>query len=150
MLNPFLRYLTRDTTISNIMKIIRNGDNINHALKKYIILLNYRWNHISWIIFPIIFHLPNTINDWLSIIQWIRIFNCNYYTSNSIIFYWRKINLSNNIFISLMKSIHELMLPETNSILIKLNHVFLIIYLNSISISELFIIWWIKISLSWI
>jgi hypothetical protein len=129
---------------------IRNGDNINHALKKYRALLNYRWNYISWIIFPIILYFPNTINGWLSIIQWIRTFNCNHCTSNSIIFYWRKINLSNNMFISLMKSIHELMLPEANSILIRLNHVFSVIYLNSISISELSIIWWIKISLSWI
>jgi hypothetical protein len=132
------------------MKIIRNGDNINHALKKYGVLLNYRGNYISWIIFPIILYFPNTINGWLSIIQWIRTFNCNHCTSNSIIFYWRKINLSNNMFISLMKSIHELMLPEANSILIRLNHVFSVIYLNSISISELSIIWWIKISLSWI
>jgi hypothetical protein len=39
-----------------------------------------------------------------------------------------------------MKLIHELMLPEINSTLIRLNHAFLIIYLNSISISELSII----------
>jgi hypothetical protein len=30
-----------------VMKIIRNGNNINHALKKYGILSNYRWNYIS-------------------------------------------------------------------------------------------------------
>jgi hypothetical protein len=149
MLSLFLRYLTRDTTTSNIMKIIRNGDNINHALKKHGALLNYRWNHISWIMLPIILHLPNTINGWLSIIQWIRTFNCNSCTSNSIIFYWRKIKLSNNIFISLMKLIHELMLPKANSILVRSNYVFLMDYLNFISTSELFIIWWIKISLSW-
>jgi hypothetical protein len=149
MLSPFLKYLTRDTITSNIMKIIRNEDNINHALKKYGILSNYRWNHTSWIILSIILYLPNTINGWSNIIQWIRTFNCNYYTSNSIIFYWRKINLSNNIFINLIKSIHELMLSEVNSILIRSNHVFSVIYLNFISILELFIIWWIKISLSW-
>jgi hypothetical protein len=150
MLNPFLRYLTRDTIISNIIKIIRNGDNTNHALKKYGALSNYRWNYISWIMLPIIFHLPNIINDWLNIIQWIRTFNCNYYTSNSIIFHWRKINLSNNMFISSIKLIHELMLPEANSILVRLNYAFLVVYLNFINTSELSIIWWIKISLSWI
>jgi hypothetical protein len=141
MLNPFLRHLTKDTTTSNTMKIIRNGDNINHALRKHKILLNYRWNHILWIIFPIIFHFPNITNGWLSIIQWIYTFNYNFYKSNSIIFYWRKIKLFNNMFISLMKSIHELMLPEANSILIRLNHAFSVIYLNFISTSELFIIW---------
>jgi hypothetical protein len=36
-----------------------------------------------------------------------------------------------------MKSIHELMQPEANSILVRLNYVFSIIYLNPISISEL-------------
>jgi hypothetical protein len=36
------KVLTRDIIISNIMKIIRNGDNINHALKKYEVLSNYR------------------------------------------------------------------------------------------------------------
>jgi hypothetical protein len=30
------------TTTSNIMKIIKNGNNTNHALKKYGALLNYR------------------------------------------------------------------------------------------------------------
>jgi hypothetical protein len=141
MLNPFLKHLTRDIITSNTIKIIRNGNNINHALKKHGALLNYRWNHTSLIILLIILHFPNTINDWLSIIQWIRTFNYNYCTSNSIILYWRKIKLSNNIFINSIKSIHELILPETNSILIRSNYAFSIIYLNFISISELSIIW---------
>jgi hypothetical protein len=43
-MNLFQNYLTRDIILSNIIRIIRNGNNINHVSKKFGALLNYRCN----------------------------------------------------------------------------------------------------------